>query len=460
MNEFAQFVLSKLQGSVMLILLAVPLLAGIMLVAYFICKKKHKIFPLRKVITWTLLSGYLLALVYVTLLRGMAMGHYVNLHLFRAWREAWNSFSVKNWLNVLLNVAMFAPLGFLLPLISEKLKRWYCVFGIGFCLSLVIELLQLWRGTGICDLDDLFANTLGTVIGYAMVMLITIKRNWKQRLCWGMVLLFTAGGIGGIFAAYELLEYGNIPNMASFRVDTSAVNWTMVCSLPDERKTMQTYQTQTMSKENCKILADKFSETFGIFFDDVQYYDEEAYFMDHGGSDGSHFLIVSYLDGGYDYRGNTHGVNSWTEADRDTVMSALDEYPLTIPAESIFSADGDGWHTFTANRIVDGDSIYDGTLRCRYGADNTVYVVENHLIQYKTYGQREIISPDEALNRLYSGDFSDGDYFERKDPKEIQVIRAALEYRIDTKGFYRPVYVFDLLATDCTYQATVMVRAD
>ena len=465
MNEFAQFVLSKLQGSVMLILLAVPLLAVSILTAYFICKKKRKVFPWRKVITWTLLSGYLLALIYVTLLRAMPMGHSVNLHLFRAWREAWNSFSVRNWLNVLLNVAMFIPLGFLLPLVFPKLKKWYTTFGIGFGLSVAIELLQLWRCTGVCDVDDLFANTLGTVFGYSLITFIgsfTVKgkTNWKQKLCWGLVLLLTAGGITGIFVGYELREYGNIPNMASFRVNTSAVHWKLTCSLPEEQKTMQTYRTKTMTKEDCASLAAKFFETFGIVFDDVQYYDDEAYFMDHGGDDGSHFLIISYRDGGYDYRGNTHAVDTWADADRETVMAALEEYPLSIPAEAVFSVDGDGWHSFTANRLVDGNFVYDGILRCRYGADGLIYEVEDHLIQYKPYEKVEIISQDAAFDRLCLGNFSGGDYFEYSDPKDIQVVRAALEYRIDTKGFYRPVYVFDLMATDCAYQANVMVRAD
>lgn len=466
MNEFAQFVLSKLQSSIVLILLAVPLLAVGILTVFVIYKKKQKPFPWRKVLLWTLLSGYLLALVYVTLLRGMTMGYRsINLHLFRAWREAWNNYSVKNWLNVLLNVAMFIPFGFLLPLITPKLRKWYVSIGIGSCLSLAIELLQLWRGTGVCDVDDLLANTLGTVIGYAGVIVIIsiVRKNligWRRSLCCCLVLLLSAGSIAGIFITYELQEYGNIPNMASFRADTSDTDWTLVCSLPEARESMQTYHTQTLTKEDCASFAAEFAQTFGIVFDDIQYYDDEAYFMDHGGSDGSHFLIIAYLDGSYDYRGNTRNEDSWADADRETVIAALEKYPVTIPEGAVFSADGEGWHSLTADRLVSGDYIYDGILRCRYGADGKVSVVENHLIQYVNYGQAALISPQEAYDRLCSGEFSGGEYFERSDPKAVRVTGAALEYRVDTKGYYRPVYVFDLMATDCGYQAAVTVRAD
>lgn len=465
MNQFVQFVLDKLRGSIVLILFAIPLLTAVVLIAWLICKKKQIAIPWRRVILWALLSGYLLALGYVTLLRGMFMGRFVNLHLFRAWREAWNNFSVKNWLNVLLNVAMFVPLGVLLPLISTKLRKWYISIGTALGLSLVIELLQLWRGTGICDIDDLFANTLGAVIGYAaIIFVLTItgkeKIDWKRCLCCGLALLLAVGSISGIFITYELKEYGNIPYMASFRVNTSDVNWELACSLPVESENVPVYHSQTYSKENCEALASEFSETFGIVFDDIQYYDEDAYFMDHGGGNGSHFLIVSYLDGSYDYRSGTWEKDSWADADREAVITALDGFPLTIPEDAVFTADGEGWHSFTVDRLMLDDVMYDGTIRCRYGADGKIYVVENHLIAYKPYSQAQIIIPQKAFDKLCSGEFSGGDYFERRAPKDVQVVQAALEYRTDTKGFYRPVYVFELIDTDSGYQATVMVRAD
>ena len=466
MNQFVQFVLGKLQGGILLILLAVPLVAAIMLIAWLICKKKQLPFPWKRVILWTLLAGYLLGLVYVTLLRGMGFGYRsINLHLFRAWREAWNNYSVKNWLNVLLNVAMFVPLGVLLPLVSKKLRKWFISIGMALGLSLVIELLQLWRGTGVCDIDDLFANTLGAVIGYAAIIFVLIimkkgKIDWKRGLCCGLVLLLTVGSIFGIFITYELKEYGNIPNMASFRANTSKVNWELTCPLPDTQETVPVYHTQSFTIEDCDSLAAEFSKQFGIVFDDIQYYDEEAYYMNHGGSDGYHFLTISYLDGGYDYRGEALDIDSWADTDRETIIAALEKYPVTVPDEAAFSVDGEGWHSFTADRLMLDGVMYDGTIRCRYGADGKIYAVENHLISYKPHSQAEIIMPQKAFDKLCSGDFSHGDYFERRTPKNVKVVCAALEYRTDTKGFYRPVYVFELISIDQNYQDIVMVHAE
>ena len=104
--------------------------------------------------------------------------------------------------------------------------------------------------------------------------------------------------------------------------------------------------------------------------------------------------------------------------------------------------------------------MYDGTVLCRYGSDGEIYEIENHLISYVPYSEQKIISPEEAYRRLCAGDFSGGEYFELKAPASIQVTAATLEYRIDTKGFYRPVYVFDLVSTDTNYRMPVAVRAD
>ncbi|PFE89058.1 VanZ family protein [Bacillus thuringiensis] len=67
----------------------------------------------------------------------------------------------------LLNIVLFMPLGFLLPTIwpqFRKIKNTVCA---GFFFSLAIELNQLLNNR-ITDIDDLFTNTLGAIIGYVL----------------------------------------------------------------------------------------------------------------------------------------------------------------------------------------------------------------------------------------------------------------------------------------------------
>ena len=147
MSEFLRYVLYELKNSLVLVLLAGVLATAGLAVAFIVHKKKYtgqRKFPWGKVFLWLLFLGYLLIVIYATMLRWSGFFHREwNLNLFRAWREAWNNFSTKNWANVLLNIAMFAPLGFMLPLMSKKYRKWYVTIPTGFGASLAIELLQL-----------------------------------------------------------------------------------------------------------------------------------------------------------------------------------------------------------------------------------------------------------------------------------------------------------------------------
>ena len=67
----------------------------------------------------------------------------------------------------MLNVVLFLPLGFLLPLLWPKQDRFWKILLAGVAFSLLIELSQLLNIRN-SDIDDLLLNTLGAVIGFAL----------------------------------------------------------------------------------------------------------------------------------------------------------------------------------------------------------------------------------------------------------------------------------------------------
>jgi glycopeptide antibiotics resistance protein len=65
------------------------------------------------------------------------------------------------------NVALFLPLGFLLPLLAPRLDRLGRTVAAGFLLSVAIELSQLaFPGVRRADVNDVLMNTLGTALGF------------------------------------------------------------------------------------------------------------------------------------------------------------------------------------------------------------------------------------------------------------------------------------------------------
>lgn len=67
--------------------------------------------------------------------------------------------------NAILNIVLFFPMGFLLPLIWEEWRAAKKVVLMGFAVSVCVELSQIFtfRAT---DIDDLVTNTLGALAGY------------------------------------------------------------------------------------------------------------------------------------------------------------------------------------------------------------------------------------------------------------------------------------------------------
>ena len=74
--------------------------------------------------------------------------------------------------NLVGNVVMFVPLGYFIPRVGTKYRRFFRCMGLVFLLILAVEILQLVTLLGSCDIDDLLLNILGAAMGYIL---------WKKR---------------------------------------------------------------------------------------------------------------------------------------------------------------------------------------------------------------------------------------------------------------------------------------
>ena len=75
-------------------------------------------------------------------------------------------------INLAGNVAMFVPLGYLLPAASEKKPTFFRTVLSAAGLIIAVEVLQLFTLLGSCDVDDLILNMVGVVLGFLL---------WKLR---------------------------------------------------------------------------------------------------------------------------------------------------------------------------------------------------------------------------------------------------------------------------------------
>lgn len=80
-------------------------------------------------------------------------------------------------LQIIMNIAMYIPLGFLLPCCFKQIKKCGNVLLLSFLLSMGIELIQGFLKIGSFEVDDIINNVLGSAIGVGVYTLYT---NIKQ----------------------------------------------------------------------------------------------------------------------------------------------------------------------------------------------------------------------------------------------------------------------------------------
>ena len=142
---------------------------------YMLLKKKRPKPSKAGMLAEFVLLGWLVMFIYVTQVMsfGNGLGDRMNLVPLRQFVIAfrYGSNNAGGVWQFLLNIIMFVPLGLLLPVVFKKMRSWRAVFAVSFALSLATELLQLisYRGT---DIDDVIANTLGGLCGFALYVLI------------------------------------------------------------------------------------------------------------------------------------------------------------------------------------------------------------------------------------------------------------------------------------------------
>ena len=74
--------------------------------------------------------------------------------------------TIGSWVKTMLigNIAMFLPLGFFLPFVTERVTR-KSIFVVSIAVPFIVELLQMIFGRSF-DVDDLICNFIGIVAGF------------------------------------------------------------------------------------------------------------------------------------------------------------------------------------------------------------------------------------------------------------------------------------------------------
>ncbi len=89
---------------------------------------------------------------------------------------------ISDMTNALLNVLLFVPMGFFLPVLWAKCRHFRNTLILCLCITGVIEVLQIltFRTT---DINDIITNAVGGVIGFGIARRIT--KGFSKSVCSG-----------------------------------------------------------------------------------------------------------------------------------------------------------------------------------------------------------------------------------------------------------------------------------
>lgn len=432
-----------------LALIAIIVLGIIFLLLYFIVYKKllggKKSLSKTRLLLVGLFISYVLMVIGVTFMnRGSNFQGEMVLSLFSSYREAWYSFSTRQWQFVLLNIFMFVPFGFLFPLLNARFQKALWTVGMAVLFTLSIECIQLLTGYGIFELDDLFNNLVGAIIGYGIIMaFISIKKKKiKQFLFFISPLFIVVFLFGSMLVYYNVKEFGNLPIRPSQILDMTQATTTIDIKLSDTRIAVPVYKAPSYTKDTADEFVLKYFKKLNIDvsnMDDMSYPDLGVYRVQ---GEETYNLSFQFLDGSYSYT----DFSSFDEhikpkdVEEETLKNKLTGFGIEIPPNAQFKKVNKGTFEWSVDKKIIENQLMDGTITVNYYNDDTVKGIDHHLITYEKVKDIQIKSEQEAYQELLDGKFNY--YAENKSIKTLAIHNVELSFYLDSKSYYQPVYAF------------------
>lgn len=138
--------------------------------------------------------------IFVMTLFGRRIGENCRFDLkpFNSYYYGFTEGDMEMLLQIIMNVAMYIPLGFLLPCYFKVFEKYRYVVLVATISSLFIELTQAIFKMGLFEVDDIINNTIGA-IGGLLIYILCVQAKKHRGLCY---LVF-----GALTTAVNILVY-------------------------------------------------------------------------------------------------------------------------------------------------------------------------------------------------------------------------------------------------------------
>lgn len=191
--EFLVFLLDKLAGAIV----ALP----VVMLFLFIFDRKRLVEKWIWVVLFVVYMNAMLVMIGAPNYAYFVYKPTVNLIPFR-------DFSLDNIKGMILNIIMFVPFGFFLPVYFKQFRSLASTVLAGAVMSVLIEILQLFTFR-VTDVDDLLMNTIGAFLGYVIAAFLiqkTGKKTEKDRDIIKLTVIVVVHILVCVFVNYQIME--------------------------------------------------------------------------------------------------------------------------------------------------------------------------------------------------------------------------------------------------------------
>lgn len=182
-----------IKSMLLLTISAVPIWVLFRILRHVLQQNPKEQFSVKREILLAIFFTYLVLILTITIIPMPLAGfkkpnfQYINIiPLFHSLECIWGNAKGARFClqNIIGNIAIFIPFGFLMPLIWDKYRSLKNVFISAFIFSFSIELIQFFEhyfGTfRIVDIDDIILNIAGACLGFCLIY-ITEKRGFFRK---------------------------------------------------------------------------------------------------------------------------------------------------------------------------------------------------------------------------------------------------------------------------------------
>lgn len=386
--------------------------------------------------------------------RGQFDSAWYSFSLFASYREAVMSGDPIQWLNLVLNILLFVPLGLLFAGRSCPWRVWRKAIPAGLAVSVLIELLQWLTKTGVADIDDVLNNGAGFLAGYFFWLFILSKKDGlpaRRRLPYIVPMLAPALLLAAFLIPYFARPFGYLYFDKAYPVSITGARLDIADSalsgIPKDG-TLPVYRLEVLDESGARALAEQVFSAQGtnIADDRTLKYDTCVFFY---AEKYNATLNYSYRDGSFQFiRTVDDGISSpFDGVAEKNVCALLRQKGFFVPEATVPERQQDGSYKLEAAMAQENGDTYDGSIVCQCNADARCALVDYHIHALRFDRDCTVVSVSEVRERLESGDFSCAggvrDYGQTYAVTHLQCRSAAIRYETDTKGFYRPVYEID-----------------